>query len=217
MKRAARVAAIALLMTAGAGAADLIDRVLAVVNGNVITQSDAHAALEFGLVSQPAEGEDPLRTTLEQMIRREVILAEVNRYSVGEGDQSGVDRKMASIRSRYSSDADYRAALARSAMTEVRLRDIVDSDVRIEDYMRQRFGAVAEPTDEEVVEYFNTHRSEFVRDGRQMTLEEARPEARKRLADERRTRVIDEWVSRLRRRADVTVVYFGGVAKPGRD
>ncbi len=206
--KAAVFAALALAVLPALCRADVIDRVLAVVGGTVITQSDVTAAIEFGLVPSPPPGVDPLRAALDQLIRRELILNEASRYSAVESDPSAVETQMLGTRARFASAADYQAALRRTAMTESRLRDLVEGNVRIADYLRQRFGGVAEPAESDVAAYYAAHRPEFTSGGRALTLQEAAPVVRQRLIDERRSALIEEWVARLRRRAEVTDLYF---------
>jgi len=205
------VAALALVLPV-VTAADLLDRVLAVVSGTVITQSDAAAALAFGLVAPPAPGVDPLRAVLDQLIHRELILTEVNRYAPTEADADLVKKKLAEIRDRFPSPAAFQAALARTAMNQSRLADVVEGDVRIGEYLKQRFG-VAEPTDQELSAYYGAHRAEFTSGGRQLTLEQARDGVRQRWIEEKRTALIGEWVARLRRRAEVSDLYFADTGK----
>jgi len=207
------LAIVAFVMLAGVCAGELVDRVLAVVSGTVITESDVRAALAFDLVRPPRPGADPIRTTLDQLIRRELILGEVARSAPTEADTAQVARRMDAIRASYPSAAAYEAKLAQTAMNGTRLRDIVEADIRIGDYMRQRFGAVAQPTDEEVASYYAGHRAEFTSGGRQLTLDEARNAVRQRLIEEKRTALIDDWVARLRRRAEVTDLYLAGSGK----
>jgi hypothetical protein len=198
-------------------APQLIDRVLAVVGGVVITQTDAEAALLFGLVRPPAPGQDPLRATLDQLIPREAVLSEVNRAAVAEVSAATVDKRMAQIRARFPSEADYRAALERTAMTDLRLRGIVGDNVRIEEYEQQRFGTVVEPSDAEVADYYARHQAEFAEGGRLLTPEQGQPIARQRIEAERRADVLNEWMARLRRRVDVVDVYFADASRARRD
>ncbi len=203
------IAAVTALALPAVDAAEMIDRVLAVVGGIVITQSDAKAALALGLVQAPtAPAVDPLRTTLDQLIRRELILAEVNRYGTTDIDASAVTRRMAAIRDRFPSPEAYQAALAVNAMTETRLRDMVEADVRIDQYIDQRFGEAVEPTDDEIAEYYSNHQADLTAGGQPLTLEQARPRIRRELVEEKRSAAIEQWVSRLRRRTDVTDLYF---------
>lgn len=214
MRMNARAVAVllALLVSSAVLAADRIDRVLAIVNRDVITESDVRAALAFDLVRPPRPGADPIRTTLDQLIRRELILGEVTRSTAGT-DPSRVAAKIDALRARFPSRAAYEAKLAETAMNETRLRDMVEADIRVEDYMRQRFGAVAEPSDADIVAYYETHRADFISGGRQMTLEEARPAVRERVIEERRRQLVDDWVARLRRRAEVTDLYFADAGR----
>src|SRR5437588_8159692 len=59
--------------------AETIDRVLAVVAGQVIMLTDVIAARDLGLVTP--EGADPIRGVLARLIDRELVLAEVERYA----------------------------------------------------------------------------------------------------------------------------------------
>lgn len=207
VKVSGALAIVAFVMLAGVCAGELVDRVLAVVSGTVITESDVRAALAFDLVRPAPSGADPIRTTLDQLIRRELILGEVTRSAPTEADAAQVAKRMDAIRASYSSAAAYEAKLAQTAMNETRLRDIVEGDIRIADYMRQRFGAVAEPTDEEVASYYAGHRAEFTSGGRQLALDQASSAVRQRLIEEKRAALIDDWVARLRRRAEVNDLY----------
>ncbi len=197
-----------LLGSAAGAAAERIDRVLAVVGGRVITESDVRAALTFGLVNRARDGADPIRTTLDQMIRQQLILSEVTRAAGAEADGAAVDRRVEAIRAGFASPAEFKAKLDATAMNDTRLRDAVEANLRIDAYMQQRFGAVAEPGNEEVEAYYNAHRAEFTAGGAQLTFEQAKAAVRERLIEERRNQAIEEWIARLRRRTEVTDLYF---------
>src|SRR5262245_61119203 len=59
--------------------AETIDRVLAVASGQVIMMSDVVAARDLGLQKADAGG-DPIRSILQRLIDRELMLTEVDRY-----------------------------------------------------------------------------------------------------------------------------------------
>ncbi len=206
-KSLALVVACAVVTAPAICRADLIDRVLAIVGTSVITQSDVAAALSFGLISEPAAGSDPVAVGTEALIRRQLILDEVNRYAPADVDDALVSARMKEIRARFTSPESFDAAMARTAMNETRLRDAVEADIRIDEYMKQRFG-VAEPGDDEVAAFYAAHRGDFTIAGRQLSLQEAGSAVRQRMVEEKRAALIDEWVTRLRRRAEVTNLYF---------
>jgi hypothetical protein len=119
---------------------EVIDRVLAVVGGSLITLSDVNAASELGLVA-PGGGEDPVRDVLSRLIDRELQLAEVDRYAPPEPSAETIDRELQAVVSRFSSPALFEAALARAGIDQTTLRETMRNDLRIRAYLDQRFSA----------------------------------------------------------------------------
>jgi hypothetical protein len=132
-------------------AQQVLDRVLAIVGGNMITLTDVTAARDFGLVDVP-EGADPVREILPRLIDRELILAEVDRYAPPEPPPDALDREVLARRGRFGSEAAFQAALARSGINEGRLRETLRQDLRIRAYLDQRF-AGSDRRDEVVIEW----------------------------------------------------------------
>jgi hypothetical protein len=123
--------------------AEIIDRVLAVVAGQLITLSDVIAARDLGL--QTAEGAaDPIRGILSKLIDRELIVAEVDRYAPPEPTSEAIDRETGRIRMRFPSGEAFVATLERSGTDEKQLREIVRQDLRIRAYLDQRFASAQE-------------------------------------------------------------------------
>ena len=60
-------------------------------------------------------------------------------------------------------------------------------------------------TDEDVSAYFNRRRDEFEKTN--TAFEQAVPIIRERLADERRSELIDDWIAELRRRTAVVELW----------
>ncbi|PWT86865.1 MAG: hypothetical protein C5B57_00305 [Blastocatellia bacterium] len=187
--------------------AETIDRVLAVVGGVVITQSDVTAAHELGLVTiEPVD--DPVGAVLAQLIDRQLILAEVDRYAPPEPTDETVDQELERVRAKFASRADYSAILLRSGIDENHLRQILRDDLRIRAYVEQRF-AVSPPSDDEVTLHYREHLQAFTQGGRVMPFEAVRADVIRRLEESRRATLVREWVSGLRKRANITDLYVG--------
>jgi peptidyl-prolyl cis-trans isomerase C len=184
----------------------VIDRVLAVVGSQVVTLSDARAVVEFGLVT-PRPGVEATADAVDYLVNRQLMLSEVDRYSAPSPAAGILAKRMAAIRSRFPSDAAYQQALARTALTDGRLRDFVGDNIRIESYLDQRFNAAAQPTPDEVQRYYVDHPAEFARNGRVPPLEEVQAEAFAKVTAERRNFLIAEWLDRVRRRFAVSNLY----------
>jgi hypothetical protein len=198
--------ALVALGAAGAPRAAIIDQVVAVVEGEVITLSDLQAAIQFGLVPI-GKTDDPVAEALEPWIRRQLELGEVNRYAAPEPDEAVLARRVEMARARFGSPAELAAALAATGMSEAGLRNLIRDNLRIERYLDQRFTAAPRPTDDEVARYYREHQAEFVTAGGRASPEAAQDLARQRLAEERRQSLVADWLDRLRRRANVSILY----------
>lgn len=186
LRRLLAVALCALLSALCSSASgEIIDRVLAILPGQIITQTDVQAALDLGLV-EAAAGSDRLATGLSALIDRVLMLNEVRRVTPPEPSVAAVEARVGRIRQRFDSPAALARVLAASGVDETVLRVYAADDLRLASYLEERFSAASQPTDQEL---------------RQMA--EA---ARATLVVERRRSLIAAWTSELRRRADVTIL-----------
>jgi hypothetical protein len=140
---------VVIAITLGVGAmsrpasAEIIDRLLAVVGGQLITLSDVTAARDLGL--QSADGAaDPVRAILSKLIDRELVLAEVDRYAPPEPTAQAIEQEVERIRARFASADALASALARSGIDERQLREIIRQDLRMRAYLDQRFASALE-------------------------------------------------------------------------
>lgn len=195
---------------------EVIDRMMAVVAGDLIMMSDVTAAVEFGLVPQ-APAADVTRTVLSQLIDRSLMLAEVERYAPPEPSRAAVDREYQAVVDRFSSSDAFHSALTRYGIDESALRATLRANLRLRAYLEQRFTTVP-PSDEEIAEYYRTHQERFLLGGRVQPLDTVRADVVQALGLDRRQSMVDEWLGGLRRRAAITDVYVpsGQAAVPGR-
>ena len=147
----------------GAGA-QLLDRIVAVVDGAPITQSDVNAAIELGLV--PLGGGDRTAAAIDALIERRLMLEEVDRYAPPDPPETEITRHLDDIRTRAG--AGFETSLARLGLTDDQLRREVRDDLRIQAYLQQRFGTT-QPSEE-------------------------------------RAAMIRDWLSGLRRRANINIL-----------
>jgi hypothetical protein len=205
--QATLVLAVLLLALSGTGAAfQIIDRVLAVVGGRIITLSDARAAVELGLV--PIGGSAaPLADALDQLVDRRLMLAEIERYAPPEPTAAAIDEALATVRRRFDREQAFDEALTRAGVPREELRRALRDTLRIEAYQRQRFGAMLQPADEDLVRHYREHPDAFTVDGTPRPFEAVRDEVRARVVEARRAALVEEWLDGLRRRGDVVVLY----------
>jgi hypothetical protein len=198
------------LLIGGTARAEIIDRILAVVSGGLILQTDVVAATRLGLATPPEGSTDPIQGVLDRLIERQLMLIEVDRYGPAEPPRGAIDAALLEIDKRVGSGERMSAILRETGMTVDQLRLRVRDDLRVRAYLDQRFNVPVAPAEDEVLEYYRTHPAEFTRDDALRPYAEVREAARQALIAERRSQLIREWLAGLRRRTEVNVLYLPG-------
>ena len=186
------------LAATGATAQQLIDRVVARVDGYALTLSDVRAAIGLGVVEAATED-----VGVEAVIERQLVLAEVARFAPPEPLPDAVERE--AMRLRSHAGAQLAGLMAATGLDEARIREMARDNLRVEAYLNQRFGTTVQLTEEEVLQYYRIHPDEFTSAGRLMPFAEAEPEARTRAAGERRAAMVGQWHRDLRGRAEIVL------------
>ena len=184
------------------GAQQLLDRIVARVNGQFVTLTDLSAAVALGVVDVPV-GLDELEA-IGPLVDRHLILAEVERFVPPEPGAAAVAAEAATLVARVGSDLA--ALMASTGIDDVGIRGIARDNLRIRAYLDQRFGTADQLTEGEVASYYQIHPDEFTRDGTLMPFTQAEPLARQRAGSERRASIVAQWTGDLRARGDVAVM-----------
>ena len=193
---------LATAVTSVAAHAEIIDRILAVVNGALIMQSDVRMAMRLGLVPAPS-ATDSLAAPLDALIERRLVLEEVDRYAPPDPNDADVGRRLDDVRQRAGAAFD--TILRESGISVDQLRRQMRDDLRIDAYLLQRFGAM-QPSEEEIQQYYRDHQAAFTRNGALRPLDEVRDVARAELMANQRAVMIKDWIAGLRRRATINVL-----------
>ena len=134
------MSAFCLASVCAADADEVIDRVLAVAAGDVITLSDVRAARELGRV-ESGNAPDPVRAALGQLIDRALVLAEVNRFAPPEPTAQAMAAALDTVAARFATPEAFEAAMARLGIDRPFVRNVLRDDLRIRAYLDQRFTA----------------------------------------------------------------------------
>lgn len=190
------------VLSAASAHAEIIDRILAVVNGTLIMQSDVKMAVRLGLTPQ-STAPDAVAVPLDALIERRLVLEEVDRYAPPEPAETDVARRLAEVRNRAGSAFD--SILRDSGISVEQLRRQMRDDLRIDAYLLQRFGGV-QPSEDEVQQYYRDHQPAFMRNGAVRPLDEVRDVVRAELIANQRAVMIRDWIAGLRRLATINVL-----------
>jgi hypothetical protein len=194
-------------------AQQLLDRVLARIGTEAITQTDVQSLIEFGLIDEKSP---TVPAAVRHAVERQLELREVARFPQSEPPPAAVDEQLASMKARVGSRLD--EVMRANGLDEERLRGLARDTLRIRNYLEQRFGFASQISEEEARKYFESHRDQFMRDGKPLAFEDAAAEARQRAAAERRQGTMSQWLQDLIARSDVVFVTDTGAtplpAKP---
>jgi hypothetical protein len=208
-RRAACAVVLAVSLAAGSpplAGAELVDRVLAVVSGTVITLSDARVAIAFKAVDTTGAA-DPIVAALHWLVDRQLVLDEVSRYDTAVFDPTRIADGVARLRAAYPSDAAFAQALERLGTDLAGCRRWVEGTLRMQDYLARRFDTMFPPTDDELRDAYARNPARFARGGVPVPFDEAREDVRAVLQQERQREAVEAWMTRLRRRANVSELY----------
>jgi peptidyl-prolyl cis-trans isomerase SurA len=133
------------LLGAGPARAELVDRIVAVVGGEIILLSEVEEEVYLGRLRDEVDPEDPealaeyrqevLESKIEEKILVEKARQEGIRVTREEIDEA-VDRMVGDIRARFPDEAAFQAQLDREGMTVADLRQ--DYRVRVEEQLMVR-------------------------------------------------------------------------------
>src|SRR5213592_3062262 len=99
-RRAIGIALFAFLLCATSASAEIIDRIVAVVGGQIVTKSDVVAAAAFGLAAD-----------LQALVDRTLMLNEVRRVAPPDPAAAAVDARVARMRANFATTEAFAHAL----------------------------------------------------------------------------------------------------------
>ena len=179
---------------------DILDRVLAVVGSDVIMLSDVRTVTTFGLMPDAHNEAD----VLTQLIDRALILGEVNRFIVPEPGVGVIEARLDDLRSHFPTPEAFLDALAKVGMTETSLARALLKGWRVENYLEQRFGSTAQPTEAELARYYRGRIDQYSIGGEPQPFDQIRDQVQRDLHGERQRTLIADWIARLNLRVKVT-------------
>jgi hypothetical protein len=133
----------------------------------------------------------------------------VDRYAPPEPAAGAIDRGVQDLAARFPSASAFDAAMARSGVDSKRLRQTVRENLRIQQYLDQRF-SVAPPSDDELGRYYRAHQATYTSGGQPTPFESARVQVAQDWTADRRKGLIDDWLAGLRRRGEILDLYGAG-------
>jgi len=196
---AAIAVAIATTLLPAAAGAELVDRIVAIVDRDVVTLSEAEQAR--AIAATRSDGRVDLVDAVERLIESRLVEREVERFSSEPVPRELVDQAVEEVRSSFTTAEDFRAMLAATGLSEQELRSQLRRQLEVNRYLERRFRGLVFVTDAEIEAYY---RDELPRDlgGRPAPELAQVTDAIRRILEERRFNArVDQWIAELKSRA----------------
>lgn len=193
-------------LVAAAAGAQMVNGIVAVVNGQVITLLDVQVAAEFGLAGPAgaAEGTDPREAALAALIDRKLVLDLAR--EVRSAEPSEIAAATAELKRSMGEEA-FAAKLAKFGLTEAALAPYLEERILYDKALALRFSPAIPVSVTEVERYYrDIYVPEQTRLGRAVEpLDRVSGGIEAAIRDERRTQQMASWVRDLRKRADIQI------------
>lgn len=221
-RRGAAARAFALVLAGAAGGAlaqvqgegRVIDRVVAIVEGQIITQSDLEFEAAVALAQQgaiEAAGQEldaeTLRSALDYAIAQRLESLEAEELQAFVVEEREVEAAANALAERFGSPAAFERFLARHEADRAHLFVVLKRWLRATKLLDSRIHLRAQVSEADIKRYYDAHAAELGR-----PYDEVRPALREKLVRERYGRLAAAEIAQLRAAANVRLV-----APPGGD
>ena len=175
--------------------ADLVDRILAVVNDEVVTLSDVN-------IYQTFFGEDQnAQIILEKIIDQKLLLAEAKKFRLSEPSSEIVDAAYQEQITRFGTQEALKNKLTKIGFSTDDLRKMILRRLIVSDLIDQRVNLFVFVSAMEVQRYYEAHSEDFP----DQTIEEVRAVIQKRLERQKTEVKRKEYFNRLRSNATIVI------------
>jgi hypothetical protein len=178
------------------GRAALIEQLLAIVNGKTITLSDLR---RYQLLFAPDE---PPERVLQQMIDHQLLLAEAVRFDTEPPQTSRIQEALHRLERTAGGKAAWEAALQRVQLTPASAEELITDELRVEALLAQRVDQFVIVTRTDVEAAYNQEPERY----QGKTLAEVEASIERELVQQKMTAKRQEYLTRLRGRATITLL-----------
>jgi hypothetical protein len=182
-----------ILLAAAAVRAEVLDRIVAVINGRtIITLSDIRKErLILSALQKPVGTQADIR---ESLVQRQLVEEQIAQFAGTEVSAQEIDERLAEIRNT-------------GGLSSSDLRQAVVSEIRLSKFIIQRFQQFIRVSEEEVQEYYRTVLvPSWKRDNSQpRPVEDVARDIQREIAGSKVDKEVMTWLEDLRRRNDVEI------------
>lgn len=183
--------------------AELVDRIVATVNNQVITASELSFAVAINLRLGNADKDRMAleSATLEGLINRRLLVQEAHRLTFVEVSEQELSAEVEKIAKRFVSDKEFGDFLAGLDMTRQELARMLGEQLLVERFAEKKVGLSVRVSREEAQLYFNEHEAEF----KDKHFQDVQKMILSLLTEQKIGLQLDQYLAELRGKADIRI------------
>jgi len=187
---------------------EVIDRVVALVAGHVITLSELEFEARVALIERGGVeaanaplNDQALRSALELAIGERLETEAADKLQAFNLEQGEVESAMRQFKSKFRSDSELASFLAKHEADQQQLATVLARRLRAEKILDSKISLRARVSDAEVRRFYDDHRSEL-----SGTFDEVRGKIREKLVRDRYASLASEELRQIRKGVDVRMI-----------
>jgi hypothetical protein len=202
------------MLSAGAGRARgaEIDRLLAAVNGQVITEGDLQVAVSLNPLIFPGERIKPAsrREALDRLVDLELMRQELRNFSIVAENEASLNERIDMLRRSLAEAEAIPVLLERLGLREDELDSFLRLEVNIMDFVELRFHSFAGVSEAEIRKYYDDRLTPQLKErGLQLPpLSQVSSRIEEILKEEKINDVLGQWLKDVRHNSNIE--YFSG-------
>ena len=204
-----------LLLAAGlpARAGDVVDRIVATVNGHIILQSDWEDALRFeAFTSNRSLNQltpEDRKASLDRLIDQELLREQMRSSDSLQPTAEELDHRIAEIRKQYSvaqNEQGWRALLERSRLTESELRGRISAEIAALRLVDARIRPSVNIDSKSIESYYNHELLPQLRQSgaKEVPLTDVGPKIKELLTQQKMNELLLAWLQNLRAGSNIS-------------
>ena len=214
-----QLAASALLLTLGTSLAavcvhsvaaqEVIDRIVARVESDVILLSDVRNLQRYQLLVDGKQESDAL--ALDRLIDQWIVRSEADASRFPQPSDPEIDRGLQRLRDSFDSPQEYEARKKSSGLTDVEIRSMMASQLYLSNYLDSRFRPSARIDEKQIEDFYNSALvpRANARGQQPPTLDSSREAIQEALTQTAITEQANEWLKESRSRLHIEIVPDG--------
>jgi len=193
--------ALSALLSGALARAELVDRIVAIIDREVATLSEAEQAREIARARTGSEA--PLASIVERLIESRLVEREVERFTGEPVSSELVDGALQEVRAGFPSESAFREMLTRSGLSEEELLASLRRQIGVSQYLEQRFRPLTFVTEDQVEAYYRDELSAEVEGKPLPELSEVSASIRRILEERAFNARVEAWIEALKGRARI--------------